>query len=308
MTVKALCDRYIATIKSRQRESTVYQKQRFFSKHVIPKIGSLPLSALTPAVMVEWQNYLLSMLSPGAARCGHTRLSTLLNFAVKMGWMQANPLSKAGVIGKVAKRQKFWTFEEYQRFRDAVLNDVQNRKGSFFYATCFDVLFYSGMRISEFLGLGISDIDGNVIHIRKSHHDGYKSTALKNEASRRDVTMPPSVMGEVREYIARLPERPETRLFFVTEEMLRACMKRAAEAAGLPYITIHGLRHSHVSHLISLGMPLPVISRRVGHVSPNITLSVYSHMYAADADEVSTALESIVGQSLVNGKHNTPQS
>lgn len=304
MTLKSLCDRYIATIKPRQRESTVYEKQCFYSKHVIPKLGKLPLSALTPAVMTEWQTYILTQVSDGTARADHGKLSALLNFGVKMGWMQKNPLATIGTIGKVVKRNEFWTYEEYQRFREALLHSRSKspKKDIEFYVLCYDVLFFSGMRLSEFLGLGVSDIDDNVIHVRKSHHDNFGYTDLKNDASRRDIPMPPSIMDRIREYISWLPERPESRLFCTTERMLRFHMKKASEAAGVPYIMIHGLRHSHVSHLISMGVPVTVISKRVGHASPNITLSVYSHMYEADANNVSASLEKIVGQMLVNGK------
>ena len=44
------------------------------------------------------------------------------------------------------------------------------------------------------------------------------------------------------------------------------------------HITFHGLRHSHVSYLLSQHVDIYYISKRLGHSDPSITLSVYSHM------------------------------
>ena len=78
-------------------------------------------------------------------------------------------------------------------------------------------------------------------------------------------------------------------------------LKKWASLADLPEITLHGLRHSHVSYLVSLGVPLPVISRRVGHANPSSTLRVYSHFYKQDALNVGSLLDHAIkcGQNVV---------
>ncbi len=47
-------------------------------------------------------------------------------------------------------------------------------------------------------------------------------------------------------------------------------------------VTLHVLRHSHASQLLSKGAPLPVVSKRLGHASPNVTLGIYAHSLQAD--------------------------
>jgi integrase len=59
-------------------------------------------------------------------------------------------------------------------------------------------------------------------------------------------------------------------------------VKEALVAAGLPEFSLHSLMHSHASVLLSAGTPLPVVSQRLGHADPNITLSVYSHALPSD--------------------------
>ena len=51
---------------------------------------------------------------------------------------------------------------------------------------------------------------------------------------------------------------------------------------GLTGASLHSLRHSHASNLLSKGVPLAVVSERLGHADQNITLSIYSHPMPAD--------------------------
>ncbi len=53
-------------------------------------------------------------------------------------------------------------------------------------------------------------------------------------------------------------------------------------SVGLQGVSLHSLRHSHASALLSKGVPLAVVSERLGHADQNITLSIYSHAIPAD--------------------------
>lgn len=54
---------------------------------------------------------------------------------------------------------------------------------------------------------------------------------------------------------------------------------RAVKRSGLPRVRFHDLRHSHCSHLVaSGGVPLPEVTRRLGHASVALTLSHYAHV------------------------------
>ncbi|MBR2179145.1 MAG: tyrosine-type recombinase/integrase [Selenomonadaceae bacterium] len=70
--------------------------------------------------------------------------------------------------------------------------------------------------------------------------------------------------------------------------------------AGLKPIRIHDLRHSHASLLIYNGFPITLISKRLGHKSPDITLKVYSHMYKESGKKVAQFLQNaLVDQNVV---------
>jgi hypothetical protein len=54
------------------------------------------------------------------------------------------------------------------------------------------------------------------------------------------------------------------------------------QKAGLTGVSLHSLRHSHASELLSQGAPITVGAERLGHGFPKITLSIYSHRLPAD--------------------------
>jgi integrase len=47
----------------------------------------------------------------------------------------------------------------------------------------------------------------------------------------------------------------------------------------LPVIRLHDLRHTHATLLLADGVPVKVVSERLGHASATITLTVYQHVH-----------------------------
>jgi integrase len=56
----------------------------------------------------------------------------------------------------------------------------------------------------------------------------------------------------------------------------------AMECAGLAHVTLHILRQTHASQLITSGMDILTISRRLGHSSPAISLTVCGHLLTSE--------------------------
>ena len=55
---------------------------------------------------------------------------------------------------------------------------------------------------------------------------------------------------------------------------------------GLPKgASLHSLRHSHGSHLVADGVPLPVVAERLGHSSIRTTVDVYTHALRGQDDD-----------------------
>jgi integrase len=54
--------------------------------------------------------------------------------------------------------------------------------------------------------------------------------------------------------------------------------RRALGSDGLSMIRLHDLRHTHATLLLAAGIPVRVVSERLGHASATITLGIYAHV------------------------------
>ena len=76
--------------------------------------------------------------------------------------------------------------------------------------------------------------------------------------------------------------------------MLRANFYPLLNRAGLPRVRFHDLRHTAATLMLSAGVHPKVVAERLGHSTPMLTLTVYSHvtptMQRAAADELDAVL------------------
>jgi len=75
-----------------------------------------------------------------------------------------------------------------------------------------------------------------------------------------------------------------------------------ASKAGLKGVGLHSLRHSHASQLLSDGVPLPTVSKRLGHSSVNITAQIYSHAFRQDEIDAASTWEATMGKVLTGSQ------
>jgi integrase len=158
----------------------------------------------------------------------------------------------------------------------------------------------TGARRSELLALRLKnvDLDAGLIRIEGSLEQTkgalrFKSPKTKN--GRRTVAIPAWIVAELRSHLLTQQRRrlalgigraPDDGLLFARwDGQPRSphwlTQKFALAMASLKIdCTLHGLRHTHASQLISAGMDVLTISRRLGHGSPTITLSVYGHLFS----------------------------
>lgn len=296
MTLKSLCDIYLADLKARRKPTTVYSETRMIERYILPYLGDLPVNKITVATVREWQNTILSLKSmfTGKPLSSHTHrnisvcLSSLLNFAVRFHGLPSNPCIVARSIGKTRAHVEFWEQDEFERFLAAV--DDEDDK------LFFSVLLFSGMRVGEFLALAPEDFDyeSNRIHINKTYNWKLKYiSSPKTETSTRTIAMPKKIMDAIRRFIAKYYEPPERAFMATSQKMLLTRLAKYAAIAGVKRIRLHDLRHSHASFLIHNNVPITAISQRLGHKNPKITLEVYSHVYETADTHIAEILESV---------------
>jgi integrase len=66
--------------------------------------------------------------------------------------------------------------------------------------------------------------------------------------------------------------------------------------AGLPEsLTYHQLRHGAASLLLNQNVPVPVVSRYLGHANPGITMKVYAHLIDGTSGMAAIGMDQALG-------------
>jgi integrase len=176
------------------------------------------------------------------------------------------------------------------------------------------------MRRGEIVALRWADVDldDGKIRVERSLEQTNAGLAIKSpktKAGRRTVSIPPSIVAELRDHWRQQQEqrlalgigkagtddlvfaRPDASPW--PPDSLSGDWARTVRTLKLPKVSLHSLRHTHVSQLIAAGLDVVTVSRRIGHSHPTVTLSVYAHLFGNTdekaAEAVETALAGVLG-------------
>lgn len=292
MTFQALYDTYTEDMSHRLRQNSIDGKKNVFKNRILPYFKDRAVNSITPKDIREWQNQQIDLgYSDAYLDRIQNMMTTIMNYAVTYYNLPSNPCDKAGHMGKRTRSMNFWTLEQYSSFL-AHITDVTAR-------TALQVLFYSGMRFGELLALTLADLDftANTISITKSLQHKASGPLIgppKTDNGIRCVTMPESIMQEVKTYTGKIYGiQPDDRIFTFTKSLIRGNMKRGSAAAGIPFIRIHDLQHSHVSLLIELGFTPHLIAERIGDTVQMVN-NTYGHLYPNKHGVVADRLNQII--------------
>jgi integrase len=160
---------------------------------------------------------------------------------------------------------------------------------------------------------GDVDLEDEIIHVRQSLEEtkaGLRFKPPKSRAGIRDVTLPAIVVDTLQAHRKRELERrlllgqgklTDDALVFPSwdgspqsPDCFGSAWNKAKKKLGLQ-ISFHGLRHTHASQLIDMGVDVVTIASRLGHSSPTITLQVYAHLFRKDDRKAAAAIDKALG-------------
>ena len=130
------------------------------------------------------------------------------------------------------------------------------------------IQLYTGLRAGELLALKKSDIDfkNKTISITKTRLQNGKVTSPKTASSIRTIEVNETVLKILYDYISN-----QEYIFNVSISTLGFNLRKYD-------LSTHMFRHTHVALLVEAGVPIKVISERLGHSNINVTLEVYTHV------------------------------
>jgi integrase len=287
---------WLPSVKGDVRPSTFAAYEMHARLYLGPGLGEIPLQALTRQAIralylrLAQEGGKRGPLSPKTVHNIHLTLHTALAAAVEDRLLQHNPADGAHKLPKDRPEMKVWSPEEIRAFLESVASDRL--------FALWRLALTTGMRRGELLGLRDIDLDLEaaelrIVQTRIKTGAGVAYGQPKTEKGRRPIALDDVTVAALRRY---LRVRAEERLAWgpgYVDEGLVFCrengspldpdvasqrFERLARGADLPRIPFHGLRHSYATAALRAGVAIAIVSRRVGHASPSITMNVYQHV------------------------------
>lgn len=277
---------WLAEVKRTRVGSTWDRYRGRLHNGVLPDLGELRLSEITPSRVDSYLRELERTLAPNTVRGYRNIVSGVLGYAVRMDALSKNPADGAGRVrgGNVRDTKRALTPDERQRLLLAL--DTDRRAGD---ADVPDVIRYlmgTGVRLSEALGLRWFRVD--LQEGVSVHGDG-----LVRETGRGPVLHEPKSLSGFR--ILPLPDfvtqmlhmrypgegHDEYPVFGYETGQWRCpnnyhhAIRNACDRAGFGWVTSHVMRHTAATILDQHHLSPREISGYIGHANPAFTQRVY---------------------------------
>jgi integrase len=273
-----------------------------------------PLQKLRPADLAAFYATLAREgLAPRTIKLIHATVHRALGQAKAWGVIRDNP-------AEIAKPPKAPDQETQMLQPDQAAALLERLRGQPLYLIA-SLALGTGMRRNEMLGLrwGDVDLDAGRLTIEQALEQtaayGIRAKGPKTKHGRRTISLPAHLVTELRTHWREQQERrlgmglgkaPKTGPIFATADgkhlspnAITKAWPVATAAIGMPAMTLHSLRHTHASILIASGVDILTISRRLGHSSPTITLSVYGHLIHGTDDRAAQVMDAAFGSKMV---------
>jgi len=199
------------------------------------------------------------------------------------------------------------TRKQERKFLEFIRNDEHYKR----YFDGMFVLFKTGLRISEFCGLTLSDIDFEEKQIRVNHQlqrtrdmnyiientkttSGTRIIPMTDEvyecfkhivANRKKPKIEPMIDGYSGFLFLDKKDMPEVALHWEKHFEWALAKHNRIYKEQLPKITLHVCRHTYCSNMAKSGMNPKTLQYLMGHSDIGVTLNTYTHLGLDDARE-----------------------
>ena len=281
MTLEQFVKEWRSSVAVNLKGSTTRAAESHLRAHIIPKLGSLPLTEINTKTVQSFVAYLATGgRSKKTVENVLLTLSSILRTARSWDYACGN-FSLADITMPregVKKEQRHFTDEEVGKILSAAPEP---------FGTILAVTAVLGLRIGEVLALRISDIDftRKIVRIRQSVDAATRNVqAVKSQASSADVPMPSQLAARLRVYLQK--HEGKTDLLFVNRRGRPFSANKLREKQlhpllvklGIPRGGFHAARHGATSALLADGATPAVVQKQLRHSDPRITLGIYGHV------------------------------
>jgi len=309
MKVQELLNEYKEVKRYEVKETTQIRIDQNFNCYILPTFKDYCIDKITPKAVQEWKIALEKRnLSLNTKKLAFCHLRTFINYAIKMDYLNTNPLTRVGGFRKNSANDladksalNIYMPDEFKSFitvakKIAEEKEKQNNLSEWDFYVFFNIAFYTGLRKGEIFALKWSDIEGEYLTVKRtvtqrlSRNGGDIESTAKSKKSMRTIQLPMPLTKILIE------QKKRQRLLHNFTDDFRICSnirdttlqrrnRAYAAMAGLKTIRVHDFRHSHASVLANSNINIQEISRRLGHSQVEITWNTYCHLYPKEEEK-----------------------
>lgn len=296
-----LVHRWLPIQATRVRPSTYDSYVRNTRLHVEPALGRRRLEKLTVEDLDLFYARLLTVgnkrpgsppgLRPKSVRNIHVMLNKALGDAVRKGLVLRNVAALADAPSVGAKSSgaiKAWDADQLRVF----LAGMRDHR----LYPAYHLSSHTGMRRGEILGLRWCDVDldAHRLSVRQalvSIAYEVEVSGVKTSAGRRTIDLDAGTVAVMRRWhetrtteCAGVAPSAEDLVFtkedghWIHPDYFSQNFDRRVAKLDVPKISLHDLRHTHATLLLKSGVPVKVVSERLGHANVAFTMSIYQHV------------------------------
>ena len=340
-TLRSWADEWLRIIAPDVSPVTVHNYRHLLDARILPALGDHDLRDLTPALLTDW---LLSVrsdprrttrlpddqlvhprgkderlipasrqkkpLSVNTVLHYYTCLVAMLSVAVRMGYLEHNPMDR--VQRPKLRQKKLTTLTQEEAVALIRRLDRAPTPGC---RLAVLLALLCGLRLGEVTALRYTDIDwdrGTIAvsqAVKYTPNNGVFLAAPKTAAGDRVITLPPAMVGILRSAMwddvveeQDWPERWQGDRWIVHGTHGRPVhhdtpskwFRQFADENGFKGLRFHDLRHAHASILVASGIDVAAVAARMGHGDPGVTLHTYTHALPLRDQAAAAALDTLL--------------
>ena len=301
------------------RPSTLKAYRRYVDYNIKPHLGDKQICKVTTADVQRMYRVLQKEggvhggpLAASSVRRIHNVLHQALDVAVNRHLIVKNPTKDVVLPKKETPTKTILNDAQLERFMEAIQQDA-------FWHDFFYLEITTGLRRGEISGLMWSDFDEEkgTLSIRRTLHTkeggGYYVGETKTGKGRRVIKLPPSTVqmlkqrkkASLSQWMFPSPMHPEDP---INPNSAYGRMKKIMNAAGLPNIRFHDLRHTFATHALTSGVDAKTLSGILGHTKTSFTLDTYTHVTGDMQKRASEIVGEFMEDFMVKGESNGRQT
>lgn len=282
-------DTYTGRTSRGFKESTRHDYRRALENHAIPFFGRMLLAHIEPRDVKRYAQAVADKgLSPDGVRNAVAPVKAMLATAFEDSVIRTNPAANVRLatsytnVGGELRRARALSDDELAR----LLSHVNGRD-----RLIVELLASTGLRIGELIALRWCDLDlaGGTLHVcRRLYRGGFDTP--KSRYGIRTVPLTPQMRSKLAAHNLSLDDsspfapvfQTRTGTTLAANNVLRRVLKPAAVEAGLPWATLHTLRHTFATRCFRHGCNVKQVQVLLGHHSAAFTLETYVHLMPED--------------------------